>query len=176
MRRAVANKSCRTAPDWCTGRHIGYAPSHVIAAADRTQISDIAGGTSDSLTRVMVLHPIACGTAFIAWLVSIGAGFFGSLISAVVAFGAWVFVLIVLATDFGLFGILRHHVNGDKSGSHAVFGNGIWCLLVAFVLLFSAILIVTFTCFSARREKRAAAVPKTETFPAAPKKKRFGIF
>lgn len=123
----------------------------------------------------MVLHPIACGTAFIAWLVSIGAGVLGSLVSAIVAFVAWIFVLIVLATDFSLFGILRHHVNGDKSGSHAEFGNGIWCLVVAFVLLFLAILIVTFTLFSARREKRAAAVPKTETPQAAPRKKRFRI-
>lgn len=123
----------------------------------------------------MILHPIACGVTFITWIVSIGAGTIGSLFGVLTAFVAWVLCLIVMATDFSLFGILRHHVNHDRSGSRADFGKATWTLCAAFVLLFFAMIIVTFTCFSARREeKKAAAVQKEAR--AAPRKKRFGIF
>lgn len=154
-----------------------------MAVIDHTSFSEIAAGTSDSLTRVMVLHPIACGLAFIAFLLSLGSGIIGSLAGALVAFIAWVLTLISLAVDFSLFGIVRHHVNKDKSGSHATFGTGIWLLLASFVTLFFGMLIVLFTCASARREKkRAAAMPKNEGYPpadgpvTAPRRKRFGIF
>lgn len=165
----------RDSPDWCSGRRIGYAPAHIIAAADHTQLGDIEAGTSDGLTRAMILHAIACGVAFIAWIVSIGAGVIGSLFGVLAALVAWILCLIVMATDFSLFGILRHHVNHDKSGSRAHFGSAMWCLCVAFVLLFFAMIIVTFTCFSARREQKKTAAAQKEA-RAAPRKKRFGIF
>jgi hypothetical protein len=66
------------------------------AAADRTKLTDIEAGSSDSLTRAMVLHPIACGEAFIAWLLSIGGAVVGSLFGVLAAFVAWVLCLIVL--------------------------------------------------------------------------------
>ena len=147
---------------------------------DHTSFSTIAGGTSDGLTRIMVLHPVACGLAFVAFLVSLGAGVVGSLVGAFVAFIAWILTLVSLAADFSLFGIIRHHVNRDKSGSHAYFGRGIWLLLVAFVTLFFGMLIVFGTCCSAHREKKKKM--KNEDYPAsdangAPRrKKKFGIF
>ena len=162
-----------TANTFCTKRHIGYSPAHVIANADGTSISEIAGGTSDGLTRVMVLHPIECGLAFLAFLVSLGAGIVGSFVGAMIAFVAWILVLIPLAVDFSIFGILHHHVNDDGSGSHAYFGSGIWCLVASFVTLFFGILIVLFTCCSARREKNRTVRSEGE---AAPRKKRFGVF
>jgi phosphotransferase system glucose/maltose/N-acetylglucosamine-specific IIC component len=123
----------------------------------------------------MVLHPIACGVAFIAWLLSIGGAVVGSLFGVLAAFVAWVLCLIVMATDFSLFGILRHRVNHDRSGSRAEFGSAMWCLCVAFILLFFAMIIVTFTCFTARREKKKAVAGQKEA-RAAPRSKRFGLF
>jgi len=150
-----------------------------MARIDHTPFSTIAAGTSDGLTRVMVLHPIACGVAFIAFLVSLGAGLVGSLIGAFVALVAWVLTLIVLAVDFSLFGIIKHHVNRDRSGSHAYFGSGIWMLLAAFVLLFFGMLIVFITCCSAHREKkkleRNDQYPATDLTGAPKRKKKFGI-
>jgi heme/copper-type cytochrome/quinol oxidase subunit 2 len=121
------------------------------------------------------LHPIACGVAFIAWIVSLGAGVIGSLFAVLTAFVAWILCLIVMATDFSSFGVLRHRVNHAKSGSHAYFGSAMWCLCVAFVLLFFAMVIVTFTCWSARREKKKAATVQREA-KSAPRKKSFGVF
>ena len=147
-----------------------------MAVIDKVSFSTIAAGTSDGLTRVMVLHPVACGLAFIAFLISLGAGVVGSLVGGFVAFIAWVLTLVCLAVDFSLFGIIRHHVNKDGH-NHAYFGSAIWCLLAAFITLFFGMIIVFFTCFSARREKKKANVVRHEEAAVAPsRKKRFGIF
>jgi hypothetical protein len=148
-----------------------------MSAVDNFGINAIDGGTSDALTRVMILHPIACGVAFIAFLVSIGAGVVGSLAGALVAFVAWLLTLIVLATDFTVFGVVRHHVNEDSSRSEAHFGSAIWMLVAAFVLLFFGMSIVLFTCCTSRRQKKKDNEALKEARSAAPKrKKRFGLF
>ncbi|CAK3764271.1 related to palI [Lecanosticta acicola] len=141
--------------DVCTGRHIGYNPAHVMASIDNTQFGYLSAGTSDSLTRVMVLHPIACGVTFIAFLLSIGAGIVGSLASFFAALLAWALTFIVMATDFVLFGIVRRHVNdGQGSPAQAHFSKAIWMLVVAFLLELLGMVIVLFTCLSARRTKK----------------------
>ena len=55
----------------------------------------------------MILHPIACAVAFIAFALSCGAGVVGSLLGALVALLAWVLTLVVMAIDFSLFGVSR---------------------------------------------------------------------
>jgi predicted membrane protein len=45
----------------------------------------------------MILHPIACGIAFIASIMSIGAGVLGSLSAVIVALVAWILCMIVTA-------------------------------------------------------------------------------
>lgn len=125
----------------------------------------------------MVLHPIACGCAFIAFLISIGSGTVGSLIGAMIAFLAWILTLVSLATDFTLFGIIHQHVNQGHSGSRARFGSGIWCLCAAFITLFFGMIVVFFTCCSKHREKKAHKRETEESTEAQPaKRKRFGIF
>lgn len=76
-----------------------------MAAIDGKRFDRTASGSADGLTRVMILHPIACGLAFIAFLLALGAGVFGSLLSAMVAGVAWIITLIVMAIDFSLFGV-----------------------------------------------------------------------
>lgn len=149
-----------------------------MANIDQTDFTRIAGGTSDGLTNVMVLHPIECGLAFIAFLMSLGSGILGSFAGAMVALVAWVLTLISLAIDFTLFGVIHHHVNDDGSGSKATFGSAIWCLVAAFVCLFFGMIIVFFTCCANRREKKKQSrVTKEESYDSPPRrKKRFGLF
>ena len=99
----------RTDQDYCYPRHVGYKPADIISAIDGTPFSKAASDTVDGLTRVMVLHPIACAVAFIAFALSCGAGVVGSLLGAMVAALAWVLTLVVMAVDFSLFGV-RHQV------------------------------------------------------------------
>ena len=99
----------RTDQDYCYPRHVGYKPADIMSAIDGTPFSKAASDTVDGLTRVMVLHPIACAVAFIAFALSCGAGVVGSLLGAMVAALAWVLTLVVMAVDFSLFGV-RHQI------------------------------------------------------------------
>jgi hypothetical protein len=180
----------RTDQDYCSPKSIGYRPADVVSVADSTTFSSSSASTANGLTAVMVLHPIACGVSFIAFLLSIGAGVIGSLLGALVAAVAWIITLVVMAVDFTLFGIIRDHVNNDGSGSTASYSVGMWCVLAAMVLLFFGMFIVLFTCFSARRAKKRGF--KTEpdyanngyaadgvthtTHTRTARRKRFGLF
>ncbi|KAK6403795.1 hypothetical protein LTR95_018923 [Oleoguttula sp. CCFEE 5521] len=171
--------------DYCSATSIGYAPAHVVAAADYTRLTDIETGTSDSFTRAMILHPIISALTFFAWLTALGAGLFGSLIGLALAGIAHMLCVTVLGTDFTLFGILRHHINSDWSGSHATFGDGIWCLVAGFVLLFWGWLLVGLTCLRNRTEEQRSERPRTAgsgstatPLPPPPlgRRKKYGLF
>ena len=97
--------SFRTDQDYCFPKHIGYKPADIIASIDGTPFSKSASDTVDGLTRAMILHPIACALAFIAFALSCGAGVVGSLLGAAVAALAWILTLVVMAIDFSLFGV-----------------------------------------------------------------------
>ena len=148
--------------DYCTSRQIGYRPAHEMASTEGTSFSEAAAATANGLTDVMVLHPIACGIAFIAFLTSMGAGFIGSLVGAIVGFLAWIITLVVLITDAISFSVIRNDVNDDGQGSLAYFGSGFWTLIAAFIMLFLGMLIVLFTCCSARRQRKRDRAAVTE--------------
>jgi len=140
--------------DFCTGKHIGYNPALEMARIESTDFSQASENTSKGLTRVMVLHPVACGMAFIAFLLALGAGVCGALFASFVSALTFIVALVVTVTDFVLFGIIKNHVNKDGSGSHAKFGVGIWTELAAMILLFFATFVVIFTCFSSRMHRK----------------------
>jgi hypothetical protein len=146
-----------TDQDWCTRRSIGYSPMKIMQVIDNTQYSTASVKTADGLTRVQILHPIACAIAFIAFFFSIGAGICGSLFASMFAAVAWIVTFVVLITDFVSWGIVKDRVNDDGSGSHAVFGIGMWTELAAMILLFFGAFLVLCSCCGARRRDRAIA-------------------
>lgn len=144
-----------------------------MASIDGTGFSTISSDTPKGLTRVMILHPICCGLAFIAFLLALGAGIIGGLLASLVSALTWVLTLVVMATDFTAFGIIKNHVNDDGSGSHAKFGAGMWMVLAAMILLFFATFIVLFSCFSARKQKRQSKAVKDEGAYGVATKRKF---
>lgn len=160
-------------------------PSDIVHTATKTSFQNTSGGTANSLTRVMVLHPIACGLAFVAFLTTLGGRTIVSSVSGSLVAGlAWILVLVSLAVDFTAFGIIRHQVNDQAGGLYpkASFGSAIWCLVASFILLSGGIVITGLSFFGAFREKRAekkraAETQRQQTATAGEKKKkRFGIF
>lgn len=99
--------------------------------------------TADRLAHAMILHPIACGFAFIAFFFALITGKTSSMISILVAAFAWLLTLIVLITDFVSFGIVKRHVNGDGSGSSAAFGVCMWTLVAGMVVLFLGMIFIS---------------------------------
>lgn len=134
-----------------------------MTAIESTDFSSSARDTADSLTRVQILHPIVCGLAFVAFLLALGAGVCGALLASFTAAITWILTLVVMATDFTLWGIVKNHVNDDRSGSHARFGAGMWCVLTAMLCLFFATFLVLFTCFSARRQRKDGGIVGAKT-------------
>lgn len=171
--------------DECSPSTVGYDPAQVVA--DRTGLNyySTAAGTARALTRVMILHPIAAGLAFIAFALSLGAGTFGSLLASLVALLAFLATLVPLVTDFVLFGIIRSGVNDNRdvggararAGAWASFGAGLWTLLAAAVLLLVGTVVMFFTCCSARlrrrRDARATKAVDGYVPPEAPRRRRW---
>lgn len=70
-----------------------------------THFSSSSAASVNGLTKAMILHPIACALAFIAFALSCGAGVVGSVLGASVAAVAWMLTLVVMAIDFSIFGV-----------------------------------------------------------------------
>lgn len=140
--------------DYCTKKHIGYNPASIMSQIESTDFSTASEDTTKALTRVMILHPVACGVMFIAFLLALGAGLIGSFLAALVSGIAFIIALVAMACDFALFGIIKNHVNGDGSGSHAYFSVGIWCILAAMIAGFLGAVVVFVTCLSKRMHKK----------------------
>ncbi|KAF4609813.1 hypothetical protein G7Y89_g15810 [Cudoniella acicularis] len=147
----------------CTSKHIGYNPADLMDTIDNTNFDTAATDTTKGLTRVMVLHPIACGVAFIAFLLALGSGFCGAIFAASMSLIAWIITIIVMITDFVLFGIIKRHVNNDGSGSNAYFTTGMWTLLAAMILLFLGTILVLLTCCSSRMHRQNRNVKGAES-------------
>ena len=152
---------------------IGYDAVGILTSIDNTQFGNTQRDTVNNLTRAMILHPISAGLAFLAFLVSAGAGFLGSFLASGLAFIAWIVTLVIMAIDLAIFGVrtllvfqlgsltrslvqvLRNHVNSNGNGNHAEYSVGMWTCIAAMASLFFGSVIVLFSCCSARhvREK-----------------------
>lgn len=126
----------------------------------------------------MILHPVAAGIAFLAFLMALGSGFFGSLLAAFTSLVTFVVTVVVLICDFVLFAIIRDNVNDQNNDSHAYYSVGIWTVLVAGICSLLGAIIVFFTCCSARLHKRrssrhASTLPKSDYgAPATTRRRR----
>lgn len=151
--------------DVCTGSHIGYRPADVMSNVEDTSYSDYSRKVTYGLTKVMILHPIAAGIAFLAFLMALGSGFFGSLLAAFTSLVTFVVTVVALICDFVLFAIIRDNVNDQNNDAHAYYSVGIWTVLVAGIASLLGAIIVFFTCCSARlhkRRNRHSTVPKSD--------------
>jgi len=159
--------------DDCTKARVGYSPADILDLAGASYIfSDTARDTTRALTGAMILHPIAAGINFIAFLLALGAGVIGSLLASVVALLAFIVTAVILIIDFVLFSIVRSNIN-DNTDYNASYGAAAWTTLVAAICSLIAAIIVFLTCCSGRRKRRqqSAAAAKTE-YIETPRRRR----
>src|SRR5256885_543029 len=98
------SSSSRTDQNFCSPKVIGYKPAAIMEEIDHTTFSRASSDSADAFTNAFILHPIACGLAFIAGLVAIG-GVIGGLIGTLIAAVAWIITVVVMAIDFAAFGV-----------------------------------------------------------------------
>ncbi|KAI0538831.1 pali-domain-containing protein [Xylaria digitata] len=159
----------------CSDSHVGYDPVAVIERnVANASFSDYAHDTARALTKVMILHPIATGLAFISFFLALGAGFVGSFLAALGAFITFLVVLVVLITDFVSFSIIRSAVNDSSDSVVASWGAAIWTTLVAAILCLFASVILLFTCCSARiHRRRESRYRDTKVAVSSPPRRRW---
>jgi len=139
--------------DDCSPKAIGYDIAGIISA---TTGQDYSNDALKALTRSLVLHPIAAGLAFIAFLIAALSHCIGFLFASFIAAIAWIITLVIVAIDFSIFGVVKNHVNGSGTGASAEYGVAIWLTLAAFILLFFASITTCFACFTDRRSGRSS--------------------
>lgn len=140
--------------DHCSKSMVGYSPGRVMINTEQTDFSKASLDTTRALTKVMILHPISAGLAFIAFILAIGAGMFGSFLAAAVSLLAFLVTLVALICDFVMFAIVKRDVNKDPSGSSAEFSIAMWTLLASAVCSLLGTVVIFFTCCSARMHRR----------------------
>ncbi|KAF7543250.1 hypothetical protein G7Z17_g10897 [Cylindrodendrum hubeiense] len=140
--------------DDCSKAKIGYNPAQVITDVDGTEFSNASENTSKALTRVMVLHPVATGLSFIAFILCLGAGTLGSFMASMVSALACLVTIVALACDFVVFGIIKRKVNDSNTGSSAHWSVGIWLVVVSAICTLAATVVVFFTCCAGRARRR----------------------
>ncbi|KAF4965200.1 hypothetical protein FZEAL_10792 [Fusarium zealandicum] len=158
------------ADDNCSKAQIGYNPAQVIQTAAGNNDVDFSGAGENAvkaLTHVMVLHPIATGLCFIAFLLALFAGPFGSLLSSLASLLAFLVTVVALACDFAGFSIVRHRVNRDSNSLNAQWSVAIWLVLAAAILALLGTILVFLTCCSGRRRRRRES-SKMSAYQASP--------
>ena len=121
---------------------------------DGTDFSDYAESTARSLTKAMILHPIACGLNFIAFMLALGAGFVGSFLASLVALLAFLTTAVVMIIDFVLFSIIKSNVNDSNTGAHAHYSSAAWTTLASAICSLLGTIVVFLTCCSSRLHRR----------------------
>ncbi|CAK7223086.1 hypothetical protein SCUCBS95973_005058 [Sporothrix curviconia] len=153
--------------DACSPKKVGYNPAAVVTAADvSTSFSTAAEDSTKALTRVMILHPIATGVAFIAFLLAVGAGVIGSFLGAFVSLITFIITAVALICDFVLFHTIKDHVNDSNSNATAKYGAAIWLVLVAAICSLLGTLVVFFSCCSARMHSQRHVSSSAKVDPA----------
>ncbi|KAJ7160948.1 hypothetical protein C8R46DRAFT_955861 [Mycena filopes] len=138
----------------CTPTGVGYRIGDEIAALSLPPFSHAKSVSLHGLTQGLILHQIAAGIAFLAFLMAVCSHRLGYLIASAVAFIAFLFSLAAMIIDFVTFGSVRKHVRDN--GGDAVWGNAIWMVLAATVVLFFASIATCFACVTARRRTRSS--------------------
>jgi len=134
----------------CSKSHIGYDIAAIISSSSGTTYKN---GALENLTKALVLHPVATGVAFIAFLIAAGSHCVGFLFASIIAAIAWVITLVLVVIDFSLFGAAKVHINNDITNASASYGVAVWLTLAAFIVLFFATITTCFACFTDRRSR-----------------------
>ncbi|KAJ7938349.1 hypothetical protein B0H13DRAFT_1942605 [Mycena leptocephala] len=146
---------CLLNPDGnsCTPTGVGYRIADEISAIGINAFSGAKAASLHGLTEGLVLHQIAAAVAGIAFLLAVCSHRLGYLFASAVAFIAFLFSLVCLILDFIIFGSVKSHV--DQNNGTAKWGNAIWMVLAATIVLFFASIATCFACVTARRHTRS---------------------
>ncbi|KAK6511317.1 hypothetical protein TWF481_000238 [Arthrobotrys musiformis] len=157
----------------CSDPTVGYAITEIQTSIDGTKFFENNKGL-DSLTKVMILHPIGCVLAFIACLFGARSGYLRSIWSMVLTLVVWVMTTVAMGIELYVFIIMHEHISSKEigGGSRPWLGPALWSLVVTFIFLTYAVLVTGATVWQkkywwgggeavmvAARKKRGRKIP-----------------
>ncbi|KAF9529795.1 hypothetical protein CPB83DRAFT_852198 [Crepidotus variabilis] len=128
-------------PGLCFGPQLGYdVPEYLTNIVGISQ--DVVKAVEKALLVVLVLHPIAAGISLLAFMTS---AFLGShafaIFSLILTIITALLTSVVLAIDLALVIVAQNQVKNLQNFHFAVqFGNGVWMILTAVVLVWGAVI------------------------------------
>lgn len=129
--------------------------------ATRSGIDDSLDAISRTVTTVLILHPIACALAFLAFLCSLlllrrraGISRGAALATLIATLLAALLATAVFLLDVVLVAVVRSHVRDQTDGAVSLtWGNAVWMALGATVALWLALLGAACGLFQVRRAR-----------------------
>ncbi|KAJ3575272.1 hypothetical protein NP233_g1199 [Leucocoprinus birnbaumii] len=144
---------------FCLGPRLGYeVPSAVQSLIGVS--NDVVNAVEVSLRVVLVLHPVAAGLAFVAFITSLFlASHAVSILTLFISIVAALLVTIVFGIDLALVLVARNQVKNLEDLNFEVdFGNGVWMVLAALILIWVSVILLSaracYCCGVVRREAR----------------------
>jgi hypothetical protein len=168
--------------DECSPSHLGYSPANVVSRVMNTDWPQYADESAQRMTKAMILHPIACGLNFIAFLLGVSSGIVGSFLASMVALLAFLITCAIVIIDFVLFSVVRvnirddRDINGGNYDIDAHYSTAAWTILVAGICSLIGTVILFFTCCSSRmhRQRRSYAdKPVTDGYAPPARRRRW---
>ncbi|GAA5998055.1 Rim9p [Rhodotorula paludigena] len=144
--------------DACTGTQVGYElPAALAQIASSTGIlSDDAQSAIRAVTAALILHPIACGVSFFAFLIAACSDRLGFICASLIAILAAILALIAMILDLILVIFVRHWFEDNNLDGlvDVDYSYGTWTTVAAFACLFVAVFATLCACIRDRRQRR----------------------
>ncbi|BGP29409.1 hypothetical protein JCM10296v2_001148 [Rhodotorula toruloides] len=144
--------------DACTKAQVGYQlPPALINLAEQTGVlSNTAENAIEATTKALILHPIACGVSFLAFLIAAVSDRLGFICAALIAFVAMLCAAVAMVLDIVLFYVLKAYLEKNNIGSlvSVSYSVGTWTTVTAFCCLFIGMFFTLCACITDRRRRR----------------------
>lgn len=143
----------------CIGPRLGYDVPSVVQSLIGVS-DDVVNAVEVSLRAILVLHPVAAGLTFITLITSLFlASHAVSILTLFLAIIAGILGTIVFGVDLALVIVARNQVkNLEDLRFNVEFGNGVWMVLVAVILIWVAVVLLSaracYCCGVVRRKER----------------------
>ena len=136
----------------CSAAKLGYNLAWLESVTDNAVvISHVVKG----LSYAFVLHPVAAGLCFIAWLFALGNHLATGLCASLFSFLAALVTLAAFAVTIAFAEVAKHRIEDSLEGASGSLGRGVWLVLAAFVLQLVAS--ITVCCVRSRDSRKDRA-------------------
>ncbi|KAH7909511.1 hypothetical protein BJ138DRAFT_1066885 [Hygrophoropsis aurantiaca] len=169
---AISTLNSVTAQGACYGPKLGYTiPSSLLSLVG---LSDqIASVVLNGLLVLLVLHLVAAGLSTVIFILSLFLHSHAVAITAlVVAIITAIISTVMFAADVALVLVVRNNIDTLFSGADfsVTFGDGVWMILVAMILTWAAVVVLSARACYCCGVRRPAKSPKpTSDSKSAPK-------